>query len=159
MSEELRRLGAQTREELLDEYGLVEREVDGVKSVVWKEEERGDVAEFMFVLRPECERLLRDCLREVGDGLVAYSRDGVRDDDDTDYISALADQAQSLARMLTCDNLTVEPSVIEDRVLKILNSRDVFDASGEPDDDVQPWIYGYADHYSPMSSMRRDEDA
>lgn len=128
-------------DELLTHYGLTTAE----EGIIWNYADEN--LDSIPARGMRAARLIGDSLSCIADALKRYGApDYFFSDDDTDYLNAIRDQVNRLTDLRIAD----DTQDMLDGLLETLNyQRD----ENAPDFAHEGFIYGYADHYTPISKM------
>ena len=100
--------------------------------------------------------LIRATISQAAFALLEYGKSDYFSSDDIDYMNALRDQINWLTNFMIDDRLITDADRRE-RFLNLINyseqDRDLGLDDDDPDYDAECWVYGYADHYTPISEL------
>lgn len=136
------------RAQLIDRYRL-ETSGEGVdmQYIGFKDGGGGEGGE----PRQWAAELIGDTLKCIGEALTKYGGPHYYfSDDDVDYLNALTDQLMRCNALRSAD----DPAEMLEGLFETLNYRELDDSEGVAADyEHMGFIWGYADHYTPISAL------
>jgi len=109
-----------------------------------------DTGTYTAITHEGAHRLLDDALRCAAQVMLRYADSPHFSDDDTDYMRAASDQISQLTDARCAD----DEADTQQMLLAILNYQET-DIYSDHELDAQAFLYGYADHFSPISELAR----